>query len=149
MSKQNILRITLFVSVLAFNPAVAQVLHGNVLEQTRQQQRSSLKKALVQRLEQKGLEAEAAEKIVTSFMDTQHDSMDVMALNVLQQCPQIDKAKMVAYLSDEALHRRSVALHDYAQLHHLFSKITGSMPDEIQRNKLMQIAKINQALINA
>ncbi len=148
MTKHNILRITLVVSVLAFNPAVAQVLRANGLAQT-SQQRSSLIKALAQQLENKGLEKEAAQKIVTSFMDTHHGNLDVMALNVLQSCPQISKAQMVAYLSDEALHRRNVALHDYAQLNHLFSKVTGSMPEDAQRNKLMQIAKINQGLMNA
>jgi hypothetical protein len=148
MTKQNILRITLFVSVLAFNPAVAQVLHGNVLEQTRQQQRSGLGRAVAQRLEAKGLETDAAAKIASDFMDAHHGSLDMMAMNILQQCPQIDKAQMVAYLSDEALHRRSVALHEYAQLSHLFNKVTGSMPDEAQRNRLMQIAKLNQGLMN-
>jgi hypothetical protein len=149
MNKQHILRITLLVSVLAFNPAVAQVLYGSGFEQSRQQQHSSLNKALAHSLEEKGLEAEAAEKIATSFMDRQDGSIDLMAHNLLQVCPQISQAQIVAYLNNEALHRRSVALYDYGQLQHLFVNVTGTMPDKKQKERLAQIAKINQKFVTA
>ena len=70
MSKQNILRITLFVSVLAFNPAVAQTNLRPVTTAAslQEQEEERLSVEISDALEAKGLEHEAAREITQLYL---------------------------------------------------------------------------------
>jgi len=56
MNRQNMLRITLFISVLAFNPAVAQTLNQRTLSAIETQEQKSLGSDISKTLMEKGLE---------------------------------------------------------------------------------------------
>ncbi|HIQ26928.1 MAG TPA: hypothetical protein EYH42_00330, partial [Sulfurovum sp.] len=64
MSKENILRITLFVSVLAFNPVIAETFKPKINIQTK-----TVKSSIAKILHTRGLDEEVAEEIVHKAMN--------------------------------------------------------------------------------
>ena len=141
MSKQNILRITLFVSVLVFNPAVAQT--RNQLSNIQTQQSSSVTASIANILHKRGLDEDAAHEISAQMVEDEDEMLLAMIENIVQHCEGLTQNDVLEYMSTEALHRKEVKLNSYAQLTHMFSKIKQRSPDKETRKQLSRVAKFN------
>ncbi len=145
MSKENILRITLFVSVLAFNPAVAETFKPTTNIQTQQQTRVSTSIANI--LHKRGLDEDAAEMISQNFVAEDEDLFARMMENLLDGCKSISKEEVLKYLSNEALFRKSVTLESYDTLLSMVSSIKQKTLDAKTRAELQSVAKQNRQLL--
>ena len=150
MNRQNLLRITLLVSVLAFNPVVAQTLRTDLASALTKdaQQKRAVASELAAALEAKGLEADAAEKIGSRFVDNQHEALEAMLYHV-EILGGMEREKLVAYLGDEALFRRTVDLASYDSLVSMATKIHGATPDAALRSRLKIAADENARFVSA
>jgi len=145
MSKQNILRITLFVSVLAFNPAVAQT--RDQPSNIQAQQNSSVTESIASILHKRGLDEDAAHEISAQMVDDGDEILLAMIENIINSCKGLTHEEVLEYLSTEALHRKEVKLNSYAQLTHMFSKIKQRSPDKETRKQLSRVANFNSRLV--
>jgi len=145
MNKQNILRITLFVSVLAFNPAVAQT--RNQLSNIQTQQSNSVTASIANILHKRGLDEDAAQEISAQMVEDKDETLLAMIENVVKSCEGLTHKEVLEYLSTEALHRKEVKLNSYAQLTHMFSKIKQRSPDKETRKQLSRVANYNSRLV--
>lgn len=145
MSKENILRMTLFVSVLTFNPAVAETVKPTTNIQTQQQTRVSASIANI--LHKRGLDEDAAESISQNFVAEDEDLLARMMENLLGGCKSISKEEVLTYLSNEALFRKSVALESYDTLLSMVSSIKQKTLDTKMRSELQSVAKQNRQLL--
>lgn len=145
MNKQNIIRITLFVSALAFNPAAAQILPQLTNIQT--QQTSTVSSSIANILYQRGLDEDAAKEISIGLVEEDEALLALMIENIVNSCNEITHNEILEYLSTEALHRKNVQLENYAQLTHMFSKIKQRSPSKETLKQLSIIAKHNSSLI--
>ena len=145
MNSQNILRITLFISVLAFNPAVAQTLSQRTLSALATQKQHGLGAEIAKHLEAKGLEAEAARTIGKSFLQKNHTQTAAMVTNIVHHniATQED---VVAYLSDEALFRRSADLSDYDTLVRMATQIHQEKLSKEMLTRLQTVAQQNSLI---
>ena len=146
MNKQNIIRITLFVSALAFNPAAAEILPQLTNIQT--QQSSTVSSSIANILYQRGLDEDAAKEISSDLVEEEDEAcLALMIENIVNSCNEITYNEILEYLSTEALHRKNVQLENYAQLTHMFSKIKQRSPGKETLKQLSIIAKHNSSLI--
>jgi len=145
MNKQNIIRITLFVSALAFNPAAAEILPQLTNIQT--QQSSTVSSSIANILYQRGLDEDAAKEISIGLVEEDEARLALMIENIVNSCNEITYNEILEYLSTEALHRKNVQLENYAQLTHMFSKIKQRSPGKETLKQLSIIAKHNSSLI--
>ena len=145
MSKENILRITLFISVLAFNPVVAETLKSTTNIQTQQETRVSTSIANI--LHKRGLDEDAAEEISQNFVAEDEELFARMLENLLNGCKSITKEEVLTFLSNEALFRKSVDLKSYDTLVSMASKIKQQSIDPATRKALQKVAKQNKLLL--
>ncbi len=145
MSKENLLRISLFVSVLVFNPLVAETLKPIKNVQTQQETRVSTGIAKV--LHKRGLDEDAAKKISQEFVADDEELFASMMENLLNGCKDISKDELLTYLSNEALFRKSVNFESYDQLVAMASKIKQKALNEVTLRELQMIAKENRQLL--
>jgi hypothetical protein len=145
MSKENILRITLFISVLAFNPVVAETLKSTTNIQTQQETRVSTSIANI--LHKRGLDEDAAEELSQNFVSEDEELFARMLENLLRGCKSINKEELLTYLSNEALFRKSVNLESYDTLVSMASKIKQKALDEVTLKELQSVAKQNRQLL--
>jgi len=143
MHKQHILRLTLFISVLAMNPAVAQVnlrtdAKSALSQQT--QEKQSIHEEIATALEAKGLEAEAAREITQAYLSESGVQFDVMVQNIAKEMD-VSKSEIITYLGNEALFRKEADLTSYDALLKMISSITQRTPDASMRTKLKQLSK--------
>ncbi len=122
MNRQNMLRITLFISVLAFNPAVAQTLNQRTLSAIETQEQKTLGSDISKMLMEKGLEKEAAEKLSQNFMEIHSESLEKMVDNIVVSGI-ASHEEVVAYLGEEALFRRDTDLSRYDVLVHMLTRL--------------------------
>jgi len=145
MSKENILRITLFVSVLAFNPVIAETFKSTINMQTQQETRVSTSIANI--LHKRGLDEDAAVELSQNFMAEDEELFARMLENLLSGCKSISESEVLAYLSNEALFRKSVDLESYDTLVSMASKIKQKALDEVTLKELQSVAKQNRQLL--
>jgi len=145
MSKENILRITLFVSVLAFNPVVAETVKNTTNIQTQQETRVSTSIANI--LHKRGLDEDAAEEISQNFMPDDEELFTQMLENLLNGCKSMRKEEVLTFLSNEALFRKSVDLESYDTLVSMASKIKQKSLDNVTLKELQSVAKQNRQLL--
>ena len=145
MSKENLLRISLFVSVLVFNPVAAEKLKPTTNIQTQQKTRVSTSIAKV--LHKRGLDEDAAQKISQEFVTDDEELFASMIENLLNGCKGISRDKLLAYLSNEALFRKSVNLEEYDQLVAMVSQIHQKALDDETLIALQNVAKQNKQLL--
>ncbi len=141
MNKQNIIRITLFVSILVFNPAVADTLRSVTNIQTNLN--TTITENITSILHKRGLEEKSAKKRAEEFLGDDERLFSLMLGNLLYGCSDITKEEILEHLSTSALHRQSMALDSYAHLIDIYSKIKQSTPEKEMRKKLSAIAKSN------
>ena len=145
MDKQYIIRITLFVSILIFNPAVAEtlrrdsnigILHNPTIEES-----------IASQLHNQGLEEGIAQQRAADLVKGNERLFAAMLDNLIMGCGDISKEEMLTYLSSAALHRRNIELSDYDQLIGIYSKLKRTVPDKEARKKLRVVAKKNSSIV--
>ena len=139
------LRITLFISVLAFNPAVAQTLNQRTLSLLEAQEQRTLGSDIADLLVQRGLEDEAAHRLSRKFMENHSASMEKMVQNIVGSGV-ASHAEVVAYLGEAALFRKEMDLSRYDTLVHMVSHIRNEKPSSASLAKLQSVALQNGAL---
>jgi len=144
MSKENILTITLFVSVLVLNPAVAEILKSTNAIQTQQETRVSTNIANI--LYKRGLDEDAAKELSQNFMAEDEELFASMLENLLSGCKGMAKDDVLAYLSNEALFRKRVDLQSYDQLVAMARGVQQKVLDKTTLQQLQNIAKQNRQL---
>ena len=145
MNKQNFIRITFFISVLAFNSAMADTLRIATNIQTNLN--INIAKEIASTLYKRGLEQKVAKARVEELANGNEELFAIMLDNLLYGCDNITKEEAIKYLSKAALHKQSVALNSYDQLIDIYSKIKKSTPDKEVREKLSVIAKSNALML--
>ena len=146
MSKEYmILRITLFVSVLAFNPVAAETLKHITNIQTQQETRVSTGIANI--LYKRGLDKDVAEELSQNLVAEDEELFTLMLENILHGCKNINKDALLTYLSNEALFRKSVDLQSYDQLVAMISKVKQKALDADTLKALQSVTKQNRQLI--
>ena len=145
MSKENILRITLFVSVLAFNPVAAETLKPVTNIQTQKQ--TSVSTSIANILHKRGLDEDAAEELSQNFVADDEELFARMLENLLNGCKSITKDELLTYLSNEALFRKSIDLESYDQLVAMVSKVKEKALEEVTLKELQIVAKQNRQLL--
>jgi len=145
MSKENILRITLFISVLAFNPVVAETLKSTTNIQTQQETRVSTSIANI--LHKRGLDEDAAEELSQNFVAEDEELFARMLENLLSGCKNLSKEEVLTFLSNEALFRKNVDLESYDTLVSMASKIKQKALDKATLKELQTVAKQNRQLL--
>jgi hypothetical protein len=145
MSKENILRITLFVSVLAFNPVAAEILKPTTNIQTQQETRVSTSIANI--LHKRGLDEDAAEELSQNFVADDEELFAHMMENLLSGCKSISNEELLTYLSNEALFRKSIDLQSYDALVAMVSKVKQKALDKVTLKELQTIAQQNRQLL--
>jgi hypothetical protein len=129
------------------NPVVAQeTLHIDAKSVSAQQteQKQTFQKVIAETLEARGLETEAAEKIICEYVGDEA-VLEVMVNNIVQVVA-ITKEDIVAYLGNEALFRRRVDLTSYDALLKMVGTITQSIPDTAIRAELKQLSGFHSTL---
>jgi hypothetical protein len=147
MSKQNILRITLFVSVLAFNPAVAQTNLRPVTTAAslQEQEEERLSVEISDALEAKGLEHEAAREITQLYVGKEIKKIE-RTVEAITASTRLRREEVIAYLSHEALFRKRPNLYSYDALVRMVSEITQRHPDTALLAQLRSIAEKNSTI---
>ena len=143
MSKENILRITLFVSVLAFNPVTAETFKPKINIQTKT---TTVKSSIAKILHTRGLDEEVAEEIVHKAMNDEVLFVKMLD-NLLQGYEQITQDEVMHYVSKEALFRKEVKLENYDYLVAMVSEIKKTSLDKAVLEQLGKVAKNNRHLL--
>ena len=139
MSKEQILRITLFVSVLAFNPAIAERLNPQITTQTQQQ--TSLSGSIAKLLHKRGLDEETAQERSQAFVGEEEEALNEMIEQLLQASPETSREEILTYMSQEALWGKSLSMGEYDNLIGMMTKIMGKTPNSNLRRQLKEISK--------
>jgi hypothetical protein len=148
MNKQHILRLTLFVSVLVMNPAVAQVnlrtgTKSTALQNIQEQQ--NIQEEIAATLEAKGLEAEAAQKLSHGVIGENGKHFAEMVAN-LEKSSILTKEGILSYLGNAALFRKQPDLASYDTLLHIAMETMKRTPDSRVKAELKRVARINRTL---
>jgi len=148
MNRQNFLRVTLFVSVLALNPVVAEVnlRTDSDITATQEQNQNTIKHSIADVLETKGLERDAAERISQDFVTSNGAYLTSMVQNITENT-RLTKEEIVGYLGNEALFGKDIKLECYDSMIQMHTKITGTLPDAATLIQLKRAATLNQTLV--
>jgi len=148
MNRQNFLRVTLFVSALALNPAVAEVnlRTDSDITTTQEQNQNTIKHGIADVLEAKGLERDAAERISQDFVTSNGAYLTSMVQNITENT-RLTKEEILGYLGNEALFGKDIKLECYDTMIQMHTKITGTIPGVATRIQLKRAATFNQTLV--
>ncbi len=141
MNRENLLRVTLFVSIMILNPLWAEQRELQLPTQTRQQQ--GITAQIAQTLYKRGLEKEAAERISSAFVG-EDALLSRMLVTLLHEYPQVSQEEALSYLAAQALHRNRSPLDSYDSLIAMVSSIQKRPPDTGELNALQRAAQINK-----
>jgi len=143
MSKENLLRITLFVSVLTFNQVAAETFTLQKLSQIHKTK--SVKSSIAKILHNRGLDADAAEALSDEVI-LDEIVFSEMLENLLNGCTYVKEEEVYAYLSREVLFRKTVRLESYDYLLAMVSSIIKRPLDKQTLSKLQMVASDNKLL---
>ena len=144
MNKQNFITLTLIISGLAFNPAVAEEVNFNRADMesaptTQQHNRTSVVSGISTVLYNKGLDEDVAEELAEN-LDEMYLSLLLHALDARNI---VSHDEVLAYLGNAALHRQTVDLKTYDELVGMVSKIQKKSLDANTLKQLGYIAKLS------
>ncbi len=140
MEKRNLIRVTLLISALAFNPVVAQQPHTNTDSPIEQITVSS---SIASILHKRGLDEDAAQVISNDLIDQEDELFALMIENLINECSSLSKEEVLEYLSTAALYRHNIHLDSYAHLVDMVSKIKQKPLNETILKQLITVAKMN------
>ena len=145
MNKQNIIRVTLLVSILVFTPAFAESLRIATNIQTNLN--NTLLENIASALHKRGLEEKTAKERAQALVKDNPELFTLMLDNFLLEYSDITKEDIVKHLSNAALYRQNIELNSYAHLIDMYSKIKRTTPDMEVRKKLNALAERNTLML--
>jgi len=148
MNKQNFITLTLIISGLAFNPAVAEVRADieSALTQTQKQNRTSVASGISTVLYNKGLDEDVAEELAENLVEGEDEMYLSLLLQTLDAQNIVSHEDVLAYLGHAALHRQKIDLKKYDDLVGMVAQIQKKALDKQTLEALGYIAKVNKQL---
>lgn len=144
MNKQNIIQLTFFISILVFNPAVAENI--TPVLNIEAQEKSTVFTDIATCLTEKGLEEEVSHTLAKNVFVEDALTIETMMRNV-ENTSSVTRNELVQYVSMEALYKHKVSLHEYDSLIGMVSKIRKKSPDVKMLSEVRDIARLNSALV--
>ena len=141
MNRENLLRVTLFVSIMILNPLWAE--QRELQQPTQSTQQQGITAQVAQTLYKRGLEKEAAERLSDTYIQ-EDELLSRMLVTLLHEYPQINREEALSYLATQVLHRKKVTLDSYDSLIAMVSSIQKRPPDTRELNALHRAAQINR-----
>ena len=145
MSKQNFIRITLFISVLVFNPAAADTFR--ITANIQSSRKTAVTEDIAAVLYERGLEEKAAKERAAGLVGEDAELFALMLDTLLHECGDISREELLTHLGTAALHRQEISLDSYAHLIDLYTKIKRTTPDEKTLGSLRAVAGSNRMLL--
>ena len=145
MNKQNLLTLTLIISGLALNPAMAEV-RAATPKQTQNHNSTSVTSGISSVLYNRGLDEDAAEELAENFVEAEDEMFLVMLLQTLEAHNIVSREAVLEHLSTAALHRQNIDFKKYDYLVGLVSKIKQKPLDAHTLKQLSYLAKMNKQL---
>jgi len=149
MNKQNFITLTLIISGLAFNPAVAEEVNFNRADMRAEidsapttQNRTSVVSGISTVLYNKGLDEDVAEALAENLVEGEDEMYLSLLLQTLDTGNIVSYEEALSYLANAALHRQSVDLKTYDNLVGMVSKIQKKALDVNTLKQLEYIAKL-------
>ena len=149
MNKQNFITLTLIISGLAFNPAVAESVECNRVDMRAEidsapttQNRTSVVSGISTVLYNKGLDEDVAEELAENLVEGEDEMYFSLLLQTLDAKNIVSHDDMLAYLGNAALHRQTIDLKTYDNLVGMVSKIQKKALDANTLKQLGYIAKL-------
>jgi len=142
MKKSNLLYSTLVATALTLSPLLTTPLNATVTHAT---QTSTISFNMVKILHNRGLDEDAAQKIVSDFFANEEELFSILLENLENRCSVISRDEVINYVSTLALQRKSIKLDSYSALIKMVHQITHKTPNQEILEELQNIANINFA----
>ena len=142
MKKINLLYSTLVATALTLSPFIVTPLNATVAHAT---QTSNISFNMVKILHNRGLDEDAAQKLVDKFVGNDEELFTVLLENFENRCQVLSRDEIMNYLSTLALQRKSINLDSYSALINMVHKITHKSPSQETLVELQNIANMNFA----
>ena len=142
MRKTNLLYSTLVATALTLSPFVVTPLNATLTHAT---QTSTISFNMVKILYNRGLDEDAAQEIVSEFLEDDEELFAILLENLQNRCSVVSKDEIMNYLSTLALQRKSINLDSYSALINMVHKITHKTPSKETLEELQNIANMNFA----
>lgn len=143
MENRNLLRVTLLVSALAFNPLSATEV--NIANVSSQRQFSSIANTIASILHKRGLDEDVSHAFSQDLVENEA-LFTAMLSNFLNHYPDISQEEVFEHLSTAALHRQNIQFDSYDHLVNMASKIQGKVLNEKALDQLRSISRLNQMI---
>jgi len=144
MDKKHFITVSLLLSVLAFNPLIANELY---LDHTSsQRQINTVSSQIASLLYSRGLDEEVASELSRGLIED-NELFEAMLNNLLIHHPDLTTDALFEYLSTVALHRQSIDLTSYDHLVNMVSKIKGKSLTKDELKAINHISKLNELLV--
>ena len=140
--KNNFIKATVFITALILTPVTVSPLNAN-----KQVKRNSVVSNIATILHKRGLDENAAQKISQNFVGENEELFALMLRNLENGCSKLTHNEILDYLSNSALFRKNVNLHDYSQLVSMFYQIKNEHSDKTTLQELENIATKNSLYI--
>ena len=103
MHKRKLVTLTLFLSTLALSPLIANTDRSvhSITVSFAELEHDTFQERIASYLEEKGLEAEAAQRISKKLTAEEGSMFDKKVLNLLSHCSQLSEKELVAYALDK------------------------------------------------
>jgi hypothetical protein len=144
MHKQNFITITLIMTGLALNPLMGDAVEYRVGYS--KVNHSPVVSSIAKILHNRGLEEKAAEELAAEAVNEEDGMLLLALMHGLENHNIVTKDEVLAYLSQAALHRQKVDFKSYDQLIGMVEKIKQKPIDQNTRQKLGELARVNQQL---
>jgi len=151
MNKQNFITLTLIISGLAFNPAVAESVEFDRVGMkptptTQKQNCTSVASGISTMLYNKGLDEDVAEELAENLVEGEDEMYLSLLLQTLDVQNIVSHEDVLAYLGHAALHRQKIDLKKYDDLVGMVAQIQKKALDKQTLEALGYIAKVNKQL---
>ena len=142
MKKNNLLYSTLVATALTLSPFITTPLNATITHATRT---STTSFRMVEILYDRGLDEDAAQKLVSEFVGDDEELFSVLLENLENRCSVLSRDEIMDYLSTLALQRKSINLDSYSALINMVHQITHTTPSQETLAELQNIANMNFA----
>ena len=146
MNKQNLLTLTLIISGLTLNPAVAEELKLEAPIQTQNHNASTVSMGISTVLYNRGLDVDVADTLASNFVNAEDEMFLAQLLQTLEVQNIASRDEVLAYLSTAALHRQKIDLKKYDALVGMVTKIKHRSLNKHTLKQLSKLSKINKKL---
>ena len=144
MKKQNFITLTLIVSGLALNPAMAEAVLTTASHS--QKINHSVSYSISSLLYSRGLDKDKADEISENFVSEEDEALLAMLIEDLDRQNIVSRKEVLEYLSTKALYRQNLDFHTYDHLVSMVTMIKEKSLDSKILKQLQYIAITNKQL---